>query len=551
MKFEKILNREAVPEWRQLYLNYHLLKEHLKKIPFKQSRPDIESNFMTDLESELRKVNAFLSHKSKYLIHQFHPDLMKKRDFVNLYTEILLLKSFRNLNSTALIKILKKYTKVTGKPPEKPFAIQSSSDLNALASEIEASFASKYTDSNRHRAMQKLRSQNFLKIFTFHSVAFSAGFLWSAYLQLSIANFILIRHDFNLIVRFVALQGPFISSLLFLVNVLVFKARFINWRLVFQLNRRSALHECQAALLIGFLAFVFSISTFIMLLRNSLNPSFIIPLLICCCCLLNPLPLLFPETRLWLLKVIARVVTAPLCSVHFKDFFMNDLLISQTLLFQGISFEFKNDRFAILSPIIPYIPRILQCLRRYHDTRTTMNIWNALKYSFSAFVILLKFFESKSWSCKTIIIIFQVISSLYSLYWDLKFDFGMLKPTRNIKMFLLRDQLVVFPHKVFYYYTIIFDTLARFVWILPIIYSFKCDILATGLIEIIRRFQWTFLRVEYEHLNNCNAFRAVDVDPQSADLFYIDFITESSNYEAENEGTHESDDQEMEKFDDL
>ena len=56
-------------------------------------------------------------------------------------------------------------------------------------------------------------------------------------------------------------------------------------------------------------------------------------------------------------------------------------------------------------------------------------------------------------------------------------------------------------------------------------------------IEIIRRFHWSFLRIEYEHLNNCNSFRAVDdtikIDKgengRTADLFYKDMVSESKS----------------------
>ena len=131
----------------------------------------------------------------------------------------------------------------------------------------------------------------------------------------------------------------------------------------------------------------------------------------------------------------------------------------------------------------------------------------------------------------------QGISTLFSLYWDLVMDFGLLQDTKDWKSFLLRDQLVVFPYKFIYYYVIIFNCLSRFTWIIASKHNNSGFInLACALIELLRRFHWTFLRIEYEHLNNCNLFRAVDdlkvpevegIQNRTADLFYKDMVSES------------------------
>lgn len=99
MKFEKFLNKEAVPEWRPKYLNYHLLKEHLRNIPMKQEKREIEEEFFSDLKRELKKISLFYADKEREILAKWSvfSDLMSKRDLINFYTEIDLFKKISRL----------------------------------------------------------------------------------------------------------------------------------------------------------------------------------------------------------------------------------------------------------------------------------------------------------------------------------------------------------------------------------------------------------------------------------------------------------------------
>ena len=112
----------------------------------------------------------------------------------------------------------------------------------------------------------------------------------------------------------------------------------------------------------------------------------------------------------------------------------------------------------------------------------------------------------------------HIVSAIYTLYWDLINDWGLLK--RNSKNFLLRDELIYGHglHNWIYYIAMIEDTILRFAWLVH--YFLKTSvwqsaigdaILTTifGLLEIFRRFVWNFFRLENEHLNNCGEFRVV------------------------------------------
>ncbi|KAI9526234.1 Xenotropic and polytropic retrovirus receptor 1 [Dissostichus eleginoides] len=171
-----------------------------------------------------------------------------------------------------------------------------------------------------------------------------------------------------------------------------------------------------------------------------------------------------------------------------------------------------------------------------------------------------------------LLIVFSSISSLYTLIWDLRMDWGLFDRGAGENTFLREE--IVYPHKMqsyslnadstpqdlfhgqaeegeqdvelwgeqasdrqlsagdieraYYYCAIIEDVILRFAWTIQISLSTTTkihsvgDIVSTVLapMEVFRRFVWNFFRLENEHLNNCGEFRAVrdiSVAPLNAD----------------------------------
>ncbi|XP_038550933.1 xenotropic and polytropic retrovirus receptor 1 homolog isoform X1 [Micropterus salmoides] len=125
-----------------------------------------------------------------------------------------------------------------------------------------------------------------------------------------------------------------------------------------------------------------------------------------------------------------------------------------------------------------------------------------------------------------LLIVFSIISSLYTLIWDLRMDWGLFDRGAGENTFLREE--IVYPHKAYYYCAIIEDVILRFAWTIQISLTTMTkihdmgDIIATVLapLEVFRRFVWNFFRLENEHLNNCGEFRAVrdiSVAPLNAD----------------------------------
>ena len=176
--------------------------------------------------------------------------------------------------------------------------------------------------------------------------------------------------------------------------------------------------------------------------------------------------------------------------------------------------------------VLPAWFRFAQCLRRYRDTKLAFpHLVNAGKYSTTFFVVLFSGLYSATveWHGKEykqnhaffyLWIISAVISSCYTLTWDLKMDWGILDSNAGENRFLREE--IVYAYKAYYYFAIVEDFLLRFVWTLTVSvgenpYFEHKEVLVTLLasLELFRRFIWNFFRLENEHLNNCGQFRAV------------------------------------------
>src|SRR6185437_9848292 len=93
-----------------------------------------------------------------------------------------------------------------------------------------------------------------------------------------------------------------------------------------------------------------------------------------------------------------------------------------------------------------------------------------------------------------------VVSSVFSWAWDTKMDWGLANPTSKHKW--LRDNISLPEYA--YYGAVVLNLLLRAAWVVsisPSVLGVNPDWLAflvAGL-EIVRRAQWIFFRLENEH----------------------------------------------------
>lgn len=505
-----------------------------------------------------------------------------KKALLEYYRSLELLKTYRTLNYQAFIKILKKFDKRTGRKISleyleeiKKHPFYSSPALDSLIKDVEDIYQYVFTNGDRTKALRKLRLID-LKQETFYGCAVLSGlFLGSSAAMI----FYILKHvvvsplgspvQHTLFYIYAAFFLPLLMGCLFAVNMVVWDRNFINYRFIFEYNQRNMLHSMQyLALCSGLMTIylVFALASlygvFNSIIRPFLQPW--IPLCFLFAFFIIPFPILFPSTRLWFTKVNFRIIMGPFYPVRFKDFFLNDQYMSLGTTFQAFGWliqlagmkedhatyfvSFRPTFYIFLIALLPATGRIFQCIRRYKDTRMWFpHLANMAKYFFSFGVVLLPILPHKFPNFLKIMI--TATASIFSLVWDVVMDFGFFQ--KGSMYPFLRANLL-FKTPLVYYSLILADFVARFLWlsreIIPrVAPKFLASSVNSGglppialgiilaFIEVFRRIMWNFFRVEYEQINNCNCFKAVnDVALpylNTGDLFYHDMAKELASKE--------------------
>jgi|LauGreDrversion4_2_1035121.scaffolds.fasta_scaffold203688_1 hypothetical protein len=111
----------------------------------------------------------------------------------------------------------------------------------------------------------------------------------------------------------------------------------------------------------------------------------------------------------------------------------------------------------------------MQCFRRYRDTKLPANLKNAGKYFTSMTVqagaIIFALYAKDSDVAFYGFVAINIISTIYSYYWDLYMDWGLLRCMDPGKKFLRNKML--YP-VWFYYFAAITNLMMRLMWIIPL-----------------------------------------------------------------------------------
>ncbi|XP_066592181.1 solute carrier family 53 member 1 [Prorops nasuta] len=483
-----------------------------------------------------------------------------KLAFSEFYLSLILLQNYQNLNHTGFRKILKKHDKLlsvdTGSKWREENVETShfftSKDIDRLIQETESTVTTGLEGGDRQRAMKRLRvpplGEHQSPWTTFKVGLFSGSFI-VLFLTVVLSA---IFHDGenNLKIAFRLYRGPLlIIQFLFLmgVNVYGWRSSGVNHVLIFELDPRNHLSEQHLMELAAVLGVVWTLSLLSFLYSASLSiPQYVNPLALVCIMfafLLNPFKMFRHEARFWLLKIIVRVIVSPFAYVNFADFWLADQLNSLTtalldLHFLTCFYITNNDWLNagdtsqcmsgsyIIRPIVSCLPawfRFAQCVRRYRDSKEAFpHLVNAGKYSTTFLVVIsntLAAYYAADYKTRWdnpylwMWITSSFVSSIYSLTWDLKMDWGLLDSNAGENRFLREE--VVYSSSGFYYFAMIEDFVLRFAWIVSFALT-ECGYVTGDLmtsvvapLEVFRRFIWNFFRLENEHLNNCGKFRAV------------------------------------------
>eukprot|EP00249_Psilotum_nudum_P008612 c21402_g1_i1 orf=216-1580(+) len=236
-----------------------------------------------------------------------------------------------------------------------------------------------------------------------------------------------------------------------------------------------------------------------------------------------PFDVVYVSSRIFFLRTLLRL-SFPLQPVTFADFFVADILTSMAKVLSDLERAtcgmianiswFDADStcgsHSVWIPSVlayPYICRFFQCLRQYSDTKDRACLFNAMKYATAFPVIILsalKYHVSiEIWSrvYRPLWLFSSLINSCFSFYWDVTCDWDLSCLSGNCKSKNpLRPSLLYSPTWV-YYWAVGSNFLLRCAWTYKLSAHLRHNYITVFLItalEILRRCQWIFFRVENE-----------------------------------------------------
>ncbi|KAE8075751.1 hypothetical protein FH972_014440 [Carpinus fangiana] len=252
--------------------------------------------------------------------------------------------------------------------------------------------------------------------------------------------------------------------------------------------------------------------------------------------LIFPFDIFYLSSRYYLLRTLWRILLPLQASaISFSDFFLADILTSMAKVFSDLERSvcrmvhrqvatiawFEADSVcgshSVAIPVIlvlPYLFRFFQCLRQYKDTGEKTAVLNALKYSTAVPVIFLSALKyhvfPDRWTSfyRPLWLLSSVLNSLYSFYWDVTRDWDLSGFTRIFKF--NKPHLcsnLLHGRKWVYFWVIGSNLVLRCTWTYKLSAHLRHNYLtvfAITALEIFRRFQWIFFRVENE-LNKMNS----------------------------------------------
>ncbi|XP_058108477.1 uncharacterized protein LOC131251642 isoform X2 [Magnolia sinica] len=244
--------------------------------------------------------------------------------------------------------------------------------------------------------------------------------------------------------------------------------------------------------------------------------------------LIFPFDIFYLSSRYYLLRTLCRIIL-PLQAITFSDFFLADILTSMAKVFSDLERSVcrmvhrlvptiawldadpvcGSQSIAIpLVLVFPYVCRFFQCLRQYKDTREKTSLLNALKYSTAVPVISLSALKyhvfPDRWTnvYRPLWLLSSIINSSYSFYWDLTRDWDLSVFSRIFKF--KNPNLcsnVLYGQQWVYYWAIGSNLVLRCTWTYKLSAHLRRNFLTVFTItalEMFRRFQWVFFRVENE-----------------------------------------------------
>ncbi|CAE6469773.1 unnamed protein product [Rhizoctonia solani] len=473
-----------------------------------------------------------------------------KKAVLEFYRGLELLQNYRILNMTGFRKALKKFDKTTKMSAQNLYMHEkietcnfaSGDTCSRLLKEIERIYATRFERGDEKKARIRLRAT--ARQSTHHFSTFRSGMLIGLALPaLAMGGYYSLQEEKReqipewaaLLQVYAALCIPVIFSLLLGLNMVAWARARINFIFIFELDARTVIDAREYTELPAFLfttlayAFWFSFSR---AGAETIAPTTwpVMWLGLATVVLFNPLPIFHRSARWWLLRTVGKLFISGRTQVEFKDFWMGDQFCSLVytmgnLYFLVCAYADKWHRIEQRCQLGPHwsIPlvltalpswiRLVQCIRRYIDSKNHIHLINGGKYT-AGIVSYVAYYGWRHYGSHRdfrmgVWILFATINSCYTSYWDLMMDWSVLQ-IKGVHYKLLRKELAYSNHIPTYYIAIVINVILRFIWI----WYIPSGGLPAGtrafmfaVLEMLRRVQWNFFRLENEHIGNADQFR--------------------------------------------
>ncbi|PIA42651.1 hypothetical protein AQUCO_02000237v1 [Aquilegia coerulea] len=243
--------------------------------------------------------------------------------------------------------------------------------------------------------------------------------------------------------------------------------------------------------------------------------------------LIFPFDIFYLSSRYYLLRTLWRILL-PLQAITFSDFFVADILTSMAKVLSDLERSacrmvhrqvatiawFEADSVcgshSIAIPLVlvlPYMCRFFQCLRQYKDTGEKTTLFNALKYSTAIPVIFLSALKyhvfPDRWTniYRPLWLLSSVVNSLYSFYWDVTRDWDL----SSSRIFMFKNPSLIsnllHARQWLLFWVLASNLILRCTWTYKLSAHLRHNyitVFTITLLEMLRRFQWIFFRVDNE-----------------------------------------------------
>lgn len=239
--------------------------------------------------------------------------------------------------------------------------------------------------------------------------------------------------------------------------------------------------------------------------------------------LLFPGNLFFRSARTYFLRTLVQICGLNVFGrVRFKHFFIADHLLSLRgpliAAIKSAALPSATSQWAVLAVcVVPIAIRVVQCLRRHLESkrrRMFPHLLNTIKY----LVILssdLALMAASPGIRRAVALLLLLASSAYSTMWDISVDWLLFGRPRMypIGVYVSAGGMDVLCRVS----SLVFAVARTSTPGMEQAMQRRAEVLLCAL-EMVRRFLWGVVRVEVEHLNNCDKLKALGAPFE--DLFY-------------------------------